>query len=163
MPAIEPGGNGNGRDVNIQLNIVPFIDLMSCLTAFLLVTAVWVDVAQLDVAPAGKARDGMACEDCPPQLSVLVEGNGVWVGVSRLGDHYRIDGRDWDRVADLLVTQKASATFVDRRDIQIAAESTDSSPVVYQDLVRVMDLAVAAGFDDVKITDVRGLAVRPTI
>jgi biopolymer transport protein ExbD len=162
MAAIETG-DGNRRDVNVQLNIVPFIDLMSCLTAFLLVTAVWVGIAQLDVAPAGKARDGWACEDCPPQLSVLVEGNSVWLGVSRVGDQYRIGGRDWDKVSDTLATLKASALFADRREILVAAESTDASPVAYQDLVRVMDLAVGAGFDDVKVTDPMGLASRPML
>jgi biopolymer transport protein ExbD len=40
-------GTGDKKSVNLDLNIVPFIDLMSCLTAFLLVTAVWVNIAQL--------------------------------------------------------------------------------------------------------------------
>jgi biopolymer transport protein ExbD len=40
--------------VNVELNIVPFIDLMSCLTAFLLVTAVWVNIAQINIQPKGK-------------------------------------------------------------------------------------------------------------
>ena len=42
-------GTGDGKkSVNVDLNIVPFIDLMSCLTAFLLVTAVWVNIAQIN-------------------------------------------------------------------------------------------------------------------
>ena len=44
-------GTGDKKSVNVDLNIVPFIDLMSCLTAFLLVTAVWVNIAQINIAP----------------------------------------------------------------------------------------------------------------
>ena len=46
MAQIEETGGGKSR--NVELNIVPFIDLMSCLTAFLLVTAVWVNTARLE-------------------------------------------------------------------------------------------------------------------
>ena len=38
---------------NVNLNIVPFIDLMSCLTAFLLVTAVWSNLSQIDIEAKG--------------------------------------------------------------------------------------------------------------
>jgi biopolymer transport protein ExbD len=45
-------GTGDGKkSVNVELNIVPFIDLMSCLTAFRLVTAVWVNIAQINIQP----------------------------------------------------------------------------------------------------------------
>ena len=49
-------GTGDKKSVNVELNIVPFIDLMSCLTAFLLVTAVWVNLASVKNEPAGKAK-----------------------------------------------------------------------------------------------------------
>ena len=49
------GTEGKGS-VNVELNIVPFIDLLSCLTAFLLVTAVWVNIAQISIQPKGKSR-----------------------------------------------------------------------------------------------------------
>ena len=72
------------KGVNVELNIVPFIDLMSCLTAFLLVTAAWVNTAALDVRPQGKARDGKPCDtDECVYLSVLVEPEAIWVGQSR--------------------------------------------------------------------------------
>ena len=48
---------GKGRAVNVDVNVVPFIDLMSCLTAFLLVTAVWTNLAQINIKPKGIGRD----------------------------------------------------------------------------------------------------------
>ena len=53
-------GNGSDkRSVNVDLNIIPFIDLMSCLVAFLLVTAVWVNTARLDTKPVGRGGDDL--------------------------------------------------------------------------------------------------------
>ena len=52
------GTSGKGS-VNVELNIVPFIDLMSCLTAFLLVTAVWVNMSSLENEPVGRGESGI--------------------------------------------------------------------------------------------------------
>ena len=37
------GGGGRGRNQNAELNLVPFIDLLSACITFLLATAVWRD------------------------------------------------------------------------------------------------------------------------
>src|SRR5690242_13219282 len=89
--AIGAGGNSK-HDVNVELNIVPFIDLMSCLTAFLLVTAVWVQIAQLGLKPKGKSRDPsmMREEEEKVVLSVLIQPDNIWVVQSRIGDQQSI-------------------------------------------------------------------------
>ena len=56
-------GTGDKKSVNVELNIVPFIDLMSCLTAFLLVTAVWVNIAQINIQPKGMALRSLPARD----------------------------------------------------------------------------------------------------
>src|SRR5207248_10203066 len=99
------GTDSGGKSVNVELNIVPFIDLMSCLTAFLLVTAVWVNISQLNIQPAGNARDSPPCNDGPcedPKLSVLVDGDSVWIGVSRVNEFTQVPktaagGYDWPK------------------------------------------------------------------
>jgi biopolymer transport protein ExbD len=164
------GTEGKGS-VNVELNIVPFIDLMSCLTAFLLVTAVWVNISQLDVKPAGKARDVPPCmenDDCDkPRLSVLVDGDQVWIGVSRVNEFQQIPktatGYDWAKVSDALKAQKKSPFFIDTTQIEIAANSTHGSPIAYNQLITAMDVAVQAGFLDVGLTDPNGLSARPTL
>jgi biopolymer transport protein ExbD len=159
------GTESGGRAVNVELNIIPFIDLMSCLTAFLLVTAVWVNIAKLDVKTAGRARDQVATPPEDPELSVLIEADRIWVGVSRVDDFQEIPkvagGYDWPKFEEVLKTQKASAFFVDKTNIQIAAESTSAQPVSYQQIVQAMDVAVKVGFADVGLSDPEGLAARP--
>src|SRR5499426_4376456 len=80
------------KSVNIELNIVPFIDLMSCLTAFLLVTAVWVNIAQINIQPKGKSRDQAQVQQDDERviLSVLVQSDRIWVGLSRVNEFQEI-------------------------------------------------------------------------
>ena len=155
--------------VNVELNIIPFIDLMSCLTAFLLVTAVWVNIAQINIQPKGKTRDtsNVQKDDETVTLSVLVQADRIWVGLSRVNEFQEIpkkgDDQDWEKFETTLKEHKASAFFADRADLEIAAESTTASPVKYQDVIRAMDYAIKVGFIDVGLSDPAGLAARPSL
>ncbi len=48
MATISTGGAQGRRSVNSELPLVPFIDFLLCLVAFLLVTAVWSQMARLE-------------------------------------------------------------------------------------------------------------------
>src|SRR3569832_2752428 len=142
-------GTGDGKkSVNVELNIVPFIDLMSCLTAFLLVTAVWVNIAQINIQPKGKTRDttNVQQDDEHVTLSVLVQADRIWVGLSRVNEFQEIpkkgDQQDWEKFESTLKEHKSSTFFNDRSDLEIAAESTAAAPVKYQDIIHAMDVAV---------------------
>lgn len=163
-------GTDEKGSVNVELNIVPFIDLMSCLTAFLLVTAVWVNIAQINIQPKGKTRDtsNVQKDDETVTLSVLVQKDRIWVGLSRVNEFQEIpaspDGsQDWAKFETTLKDHKASAFFADRADIEVAAESTTASVVKYQDVIKAMDVAVKVGFIDVGLSDPQGLAARPSL
>jgi biopolymer transport protein ExbD len=161
-------GTDSKGSVNVELNIVPFIDLMSCLTAFLLVTAVWVNIAQINIQPKGKTRDtsNVQQDDEHVTLSVLVQADKIWVGLSRVNEFQDIaklpsGDYDWDKFETTIKQHKASAFFADRSDLEIAAESTTAQPVKYQDVIHAMDVAVKVGFIDVGLSDPNGLAARP--
>ncbi len=162
-------GTDEKGSVNVELNIIPFIDLMSCLTAFLLVTAVWVNIAQINIQPKGKTRDtsNVQKDDETVTLSVLVTSERIWVGLSRVNEFQEIpkkgDEQDWEKFETTIKEHKASAFFADRSDLEIAAESTTQAPVKYQDVIRAMDVAVKVGFIDVGLSDPAGLAARPSL
>lgn len=69
--AIGNDGNRGGRPVNHELPLVPFIDFLLCLVAFLLVTAVWSQMARLsaNAMVAGKPE----LEARPPERTLHVE------------------------------------------------------------------------------------------
>ena len=160
-------GAGEKGSLNVELNIVPFIDLMSCLTAFLLVTAVWVNIAQINIQPKGKSRESGPQPPEVPKLSVLVQADRIWVGISRVNEFQEIpkkgDQHDWEKYELTLKDKKASAFFSDQTDIEIAGESTTASVVKYTDIIHAMDTAVKVGFIDVGLSDPAGLSARPTL
>jgi biopolymer transport protein ExbD len=50
MAVIDVGGSSGRRELNHDLPHVPFIDFLLCIVAFLLVTAVWTQMARLDAS-----------------------------------------------------------------------------------------------------------------
>ena len=164
-------GADDKKSVNVELNIVPFIDLMSCLTAFLLVTAVWVQIAQLDLKPKGKSRDPSQLKEDEEKvvLSVLIQHDNIWLVQSRIGEQQSIprtgdQAAYWGTFKASLEELKKGAFFVDRSDLELAAESiSDESAVVYQDIIQAMDIAKAVGFSDIGLTDRDGLTAKPTL
>ena len=152
-------GSGDRKAVDIEINVVPFIDLMSCLTAFLLVTAVWTQFAQINIKPKGLGREATKLIDTNKVYgSVLVTKNEVWVGLSS-GDMRRInkdgDQQDWMGLREVLDDYK-KGPLADRSDIEVAAEDD----VVYQDVISAMDTAIGAQFRDIGFVDPQSLTVR---
>ncbi|HEX3478685.1 MAG TPA: biopolymer transporter ExbD [Kofleriaceae bacterium] len=160
-------GSGDKKAVNVELNIIPFIDVMSCLVAFLMLTVVWIDLARLDIRPAGHGDgipcDGPACDDV--RLSVLVDADQIWIGVSRVNDSRTIpntpSGYDWRALEAALREHKASPWFEGTTAIEIAVNSTRAHPIPYRTMIAAMDVAVKTGFVDVGLTDPQGLSSRP--
>jgi biopolymer transport protein ExbD len=143
-------GIADKKSVNVELNIVPFIDLMSCLTAFLLVTAVWVNFASVKNEPAGKARGEI---DKPtPKLAVLIEHDQILVQASPSGEARQIGAFDWAGLEAALRDFKTPGE-VAPVSVEIAAASSATHPIAYQQLVAAMDVAIKAGYPRVGVTD----------
>ncbi len=66
------------RALDATLNLVPFIDLLSCCIAFLLITAVWTTLARVDAEPTD--RDAAAEEPAtiPSPLWTLYVTRDGW-------------------------------------------------------------------------------------
>ena len=63
-------------------------------------------------------------------LSVLVQADRIWVGLSRVNEFQEIpkkgDEQDWEKFETTLKEHKASAFFADRSDIEVAARIDDA-------------------------------------
>ena len=138
-----PEGTGGKKAVDFNLNLVPFIDLMSAMISFLLITAVWTQVAKIDV----KQTLNLPSEDQPPpppeeeklNLTVLVKSTGysvqkkgaVFKEIEKKGDEY-----DTATLSETL--KQVRAEHPDNEDIQVTCEDK----VPYQQLISVMDIAL---------------------
>jgi biopolymer transport protein ExbD len=105
----------------------------------------------------GQARNGQAAvDDEHVVLSVLVTKDEIWIGLSRINEFQQITA---EKLVATLKEQKASAFFVDRADIEIAADDD----VPYGAVIAVIAKAREVGFVDWQLTDPTGLAARPTL
>jgi biopolymer transport protein ExbD len=150
------GSTGRGS-VNVELNIVPFIDLMSCLVAFLLATAVWVNIAQMRNNHVGKGEDTGPPEPDKPAMSVLVDSEHIYVTRAPDGERRKLDAHDWDGLA------RSIRELGDKNPmpVEIAADSSREHPVPYESLIAAMDASLKAGYTNVGVVDPRSLTVRP--
>jgi biopolymer transport protein ExbD len=162
--SVDTGGGGK-KGVDVDINLVPFIDMMSCLVAFLLITAVWTNLAQIAGKPKGLANQSQTPPADPnkPYVSVLVATDSVWVGIST-GDRTQIkklaQDYDWESVRTKLAELKGlignDSAGNPREDIEVAAEDG----VTYQQIIAAMDNAMDKGFKDVGFTDPASLTVK---
>lgn len=146
-------GTGKGG-VNVDINLVPFVDVMSCLTAFLLVTAVWVNTANLKNSAAGRARDQVEAPD-RPKLSVLIQYDQMLVTETPTGDTRALAANDWTHLESALKELQPPG---ETPPVEIAAESSNAHPIDYQVLIAAMDTTLRAGFPDVGVTDPTSLS-----
>lgn len=131
---------GRRRKSNAELNLVPFIDLLSVCIVFLIATAVWVELESVRVDQAvGESHEET---DGPPPLRVHLSADGVRVGreegvlVPRVGADI-----DWDGVSARIAADR-SAWALER---QIVLLTDDGLP--YRDMIHALDLATAHAYD----------------
>jgi biopolymer transport protein ExbD len=130
----------------VDLNLVPFIDYMSCLIAFLMIAAVWTQVASLDVEQAiCDGGDPWRISDDPPvaPLTVRLSAGGFWVGRKvEEGEKVPRSGDGWDMDA-LSARLQADKALYPREDMVII--NTDDG-VPYEAMMGVLDLSRQHGY-----------------
>jgi biopolymer transport protein ExbD len=143
-------GKGSKKSLNVELNLVPYIDLLTCMVAFLLITAVWTQLARLSASQKGQ---GQAGEETPPEMQTKIvvvvsqEQFNLVVGqdqtpIPKKGTEY-----DYEKLAGEL--KKAKDAHPDKNDVQVASEDQ----VVFETLIRTMDAVLTARFPDISLVD----------
>ena len=155
--SVDSGGKGGKKSVNADLNLVPYIDLLTCMVAFLLITAVWSQLARLEAHQKGQ---GQAGEDTPPEKIVKLRGGGQRRGLQprrRRGPaadpQARATQYDFEKLGTEL--KKFKDTHPDKTDIQVASEDA----IKFEVLVRTMDMALTARFPDISLIDAGGAGI----
>lgn len=155
------GGPEEGS-VNVELNLVPFIDLMSCLTAFLLMTAAWTQHTQLmnEAKAQGRNKEKQDDTEQKVEISILLTPEDSWVTLTRVNSQQRFakkgDAFDWTGLRRVLSEAKQEH-FSDRSNLNLAAETG----VPYQEMIIAMETAFQEGFNDISVTTPQQLPLRP--
>lgn len=144
--------SGGGRKANLEVNLVPFIDLMSVLITFLLITAVWTQVSMIQMGSsiAGKRTEEQPAP-LPPQsdivLKVEIRKTGYTLTVEKQVTQIpaTIDGHNDARLVELL--QQVKQKFPEKTNGALAM--ADELP--YENLIKGMDSLLKAGFSNIEI------------
>jgi biopolymer transport protein ExbD len=146
------GGHGGKKSVNSEIPLIPFIDLLLCCVMFLLVTAVWNQLARLD---ANQNQPGQQAPNDPPpeekiKVVLQVQASG-YVLASTAGDRIEIpkigDAYDLEQLREKL--QERKRLEPNRRDLVVAPEDG----VTYENVVAAMDTVVGEGFPEMSLSD----------
>jgi len=147
-----PSGKGGKKALDAAINLVPFIDLLSCCLSFLLITAVWTQLARMDVTQKSKAPSGAVDEPPKPDvtLTLLINKDG-YIFQKSTGESTPIEmkGEEYDyaKLADIM--EKAKKDHPDKEDMNI--KSNDS--VIYNKVIRTMDIVISAKFPNISLSD----------
>jgi biopolymer transport protein TolR len=69
--------SGKSADkLNTEVNVVPFIDLLSCLISFLLITAVWIQIAAIPASVDVKGKSAPTPPSSQKRLEIRLTSKG---------------------------------------------------------------------------------------
>ncbi|MCC7538965.1 MAG: biopolymer transporter ExbD [Deltaproteobacteria bacterium] len=152
--SVDSGGKGGKKPVDSEVNMIPMIDLLMCCIMFLLVTAVWSQLARINSNQAVPGQ-GSPDQDSVPQepsikLFLQVRGAGYTLA-DTAGTRFEVDKVNGQYDLEGLRTKlrERRRQEPNRRDIIVAPEDG----VTYNDVIRTMDLTVGEGYEDVSVSD----------
>ncbi len=151
MPEASSGGKKN---VDFQVNLIPMIDLLSVLISFLLMTAVWTQVARIDV----KQQPNLPSDEPTPppeeeklNLTVLIKASGYTVTQKgTVVKEIEKKGEEYDSKALSDVLKNVVAEHPENHDVTVTSE--DKIP--YQELITVMDICLQHKLDGISVAGV---------
>ncbi|MGE5087102.1 MAG: ExbD/TolR family protein [Bacillota bacterium] len=152
MAHIEEGKSG-GRAKNIELNLVPVIDLMSVLITFLLITAVWTQVSMIQIGSSlyGKKSDTQPNPTPPPSADVVLKVDVKEVGyvltVGKQVISLPLQGGQFDDAGLIAQLQRVKQLYPDKVDAVVSV--ADAMP--YDQLIKAMDNCLIAGFSAISV------------
>jgi biopolymer transport protein TolR len=147
--SIDSGGKGGKKAVNADLNLVPYIDLLTCMVAFLLITAVWTQLARLQAQQKGQSQAGEETITTPQQkVVVLVNDLGFNLITDQQKDFPK-KGEDYDFEGLSTELRKLKEGLPDKNDAQVASEDQ----IKFETLVKTMDTVISSGFVDISLID----------
>lgn len=147
----EHTGKGGKKALDAELNLVPFIDLLSCCISFLLITAVWTQIAGLQVASSGGPPDQQKQETTIDVKLLLTEKGysltmaGAQIDIPKVNSKDGTPAYDRKTLDEKLKTLKAS--LPDQSAITVQPEDS----VAYSDLVETVDTAMGEQLRNVTV------------
>ncbi|MEK6773855.1 MAG: biopolymer transporter ExbD [Bdellovibrionota bacterium] len=146
-------GKSGGRNVEVELNLVPIIDLMSVLITFLLITAVWTQVSMIQIGSSlyAKKLDDQPPPKPPPHadyvLKVDVKATGYILTSGKQIISLPKLQNDYDDAGLAAQLQRIKQIYPDKIDAVVSV----SDDLAYENLIRAMDHLLISGFSNISV------------
>ncbi len=152
---------GVRKEINSELNLTPFIDLLSTMVCFLLITAVWVQIGSMEI----KQSYGTSASHTPKvnfEMDLIFNNEkSSQILVKRNGKRFkriRAKGESFHEMKSKL--QESLETFLSQKKnntIKINALTVTTKPsVLYGQLVEVLDIFRNRSISNIGIVPVLG-------
>ena len=134
------GGKGRGKGMMVDLNLVPFIDFLSCLIAFLMIAAVWTQIASIDVEQAISPPnpDVIIPEPPPPPpLTIVIHKDKIFIcRKAEEGTHIPKIGeeQDWKKLKEMIKADHEAFPT----EHMVVINTDDGQP--YEEMIKTLDL-----------------------
>lgn len=145
----------NGRSANVELNLVPIIDLMSVLITFLLITAVWSQVSMIQLGSSlySKKTENVDPQPPPPladlplRVDVKDYGFRVIIGSETIRIEKAADGT-WNYPALAERLKAVKTKYPEKNDGVITVDEI----LPYENLISGMDTMIQSGFQSISVS-----------
>ena len=147
------GDNNRGgkKEANFELNLVPFIDLMSTCISFLLITAVWTQVSMIQIGSSLYAKKTSAAPDEQPHEQIPLRIDVTYKGYLVTAGHNTFtipkNGVEWDQGTLIDQLKALKGKYPDKVDGMISV----LDDLKYDELIRGMDAMMLAGFPQIAV------------
>ncbi len=152
MASVDEGGRGK-RSSNFEVNLIPFIDLMSVLITFLLITAVWTQVSMIKLGSSLYSKKNTEevdktppKTDVPLRLDVKEAGHRILIG-TRTVDVPKLANGEYDRATLVARLMEVKQVHPDKVDAVVTVEEQ----LKYDFMIQGMDALLEAGFPAISV------------
>lgn len=141
------GGGGDKRSANAEINLVPYIDLLSTLICFLLITAVWqqVSVITTNSTTTPPSEDSFNPNPIDPNkidLSIKIFDNRLEMTAGKDMKAVGSNAGQLDKNAIKAILKDWKRMYPNKPDITINSESQ----VPYKLLIQAMDVLIEENY-----------------
>ena len=153
MAQVGDGGGKGKREVSFELNLVPFIDLMSVMITFLLITAVWSQVAMIKLGSSIYGKQNIEDDplEKPPRADVPfrldVKSSGYRIIIAKQKIQIPKVNNKYDRDGLTARLEQIKQSYPDKVDCVVTVEEQ----LKYDYLIQGMDLLLRAGFPAISV------------
>lgn len=151
------GGRGGKRQMQSNLNLVPFIDLFSTMIIFLIVTAVFDQLAavQINMGAEDKPADAIPAQPLKKieaSLKVTISENNIELFDAGRKVNIAKDGEDFDYTLVQQFAEEVREKYPEKKDVVIFTQDKAQ----YKSLIGVMDEFLGQMFTELVVTGSAG-------